>query len=342
MKEKQKNLIALVVSIALILFLAEMMLRFVVIGPPLKETPNSMHIPLNTSERLWGLKPNEEGIQAGAYYRINSQGFRDYEYSQKKPAGVYRIAVIGDSVTFGKGVLLEDTYTKILEKELPSLCNKKIEVLNFGVYGYNTEQEVAVIKEHVLKYHPDMIIMLYTLNDPDVEFQFILSRVEEKKTVSGSVKKFLNDHIYLYKIAARIYYTQSQIKKNKNLSILTFYPKLHNKSYPGWKMVEQKFSEMSDLSRYERIPIVLFIQPELYKLSGEYPFAAIHAQVIAEAKARGIPAYDLFPYFKGGNPRELRVSNFEDRHPNKRGHKIIAEGIMDILAKNNFLKGCNA
>jgi hypothetical protein len=48
--------------------------------------------------------------------KINSYGLRDYEYLLNKPPGATRILALGDSVTFGFGVNLEDTYTKILEQ----------------------------------------------------------------------------------------------------------------------------------------------------------------------------------------------------------------------------------
>lgn len=339
MNRMQKNFLTLFVIIILIAVLAEFTLR-TIIGPPLAQTPNSMHIPLNDSERLWALKPNETGVQAGAQYNINSQGFRDYEYLMKKPDGMFRIAAIGDSVTFGKGVTLNETYSKVLEEKLNHVCDKKVEVLNFGVYGYNTAQEVATIREQALKFDPDVIVVLYVLNDPDVEFEFTVTDAKVTPTAYGTIKRFLNDHMYLYKLAARIYYAQSQIKKNKNLSILTFYPKLHNESYRGWEMVEEKFAEMRMISKKEGVEFVLFVQPELYILNKKYPFKEIHDQVIASANMSGIPAYDLFPYFKGENYRELRVNNFEDRHPNGKGHKIIALGMEETLLKEGFLDGC--
>lgn len=339
MNEKKKNILTLAITLGVLLILTELLLRFVVIGPPLQETPNSMHIEVE-GPRKWALKPNEEGVQAGAPYKINSQGFRDHEYTREKPLGAYRIAAIGDSVTFGKGVILEDTFSKMLERRLSSICGKKAEVLNFGVYGYNTDQEFAILKEQAMAYNPDMVIVLYTLNDPDIEFQFSVVNAEEKQSTLTSFKKFLTDHVYLYKMVARMYYAQSQIKKNKNLSVLTFYPKLHNTTYPGWKMVEERFSDMGALSEKEGISLVVFVFPELYRLNEEYPFSSIHQQVVSAARGAGLLAYDLFPYFNGSNHRDLRVHNFEDRHPNKRGHEIIANGMIDKLTTDVLVKEC--
>jgi hypothetical protein len=52
--------------------------------------------------------------------KINSDGLRDTEHSLQKPAGVYRIALLGDSATEGLQVALKDTYGKVLERMLNS------------------------------------------------------------------------------------------------------------------------------------------------------------------------------------------------------------------------------
>ena len=49
-------------------------------------------------------------------YQINSKGLRDYEYSYRKSGNAFRVICLGDSITFGQGVTLEDTYIKQLEE----------------------------------------------------------------------------------------------------------------------------------------------------------------------------------------------------------------------------------
>lgn len=46
-----------------------------------------------------GKKPAHEWSQKDV--KLNSQGLRDYEYSLEKPEKVFRILVLGDSMTFG-------------------------------------------------------------------------------------------------------------------------------------------------------------------------------------------------------------------------------------------------
>jgi hypothetical protein len=48
----------------------------------------------------------------------NSHGYRDNEYSYKKPNGVFRIVIIGDSIAEGEYVQQHESFGKILEKKL--------------------------------------------------------------------------------------------------------------------------------------------------------------------------------------------------------------------------------
>jgi lysophospholipase L1-like esterase len=123
------------------------------------------------------LKPNH-----GTEYdpiRINSHGFRDREYPVEKPAGVYRIACIGDSFTFG-ATLVEDTYVKKLEKLFAAApAPQAVEVMNLGVNGYNTRQSLAHLKKFGMRFDPDLVILGFYLgndieeNESDIEFEVV-------------------------------------------------------------------------------------------------------------------------------------------------------------------------
>ncbi|MBM3811921.1 MAG: hypothetical protein FJW20_09830 [Acidimicrobiia bacterium] len=120
----------------------------------------------------WSLRPGsecweaEEGI---AWNVINSHGFRDRERTIQKPSGTYRIAVLGDSIAEGRGVALEDVFTAVLERKLndcPAYRGRKVEVLNFGVPGYGTAQELLQFRHTAAAYSPDLVILqFYAGND---------------------------------------------------------------------------------------------------------------------------------------------------------------------------------
>jgi lysophospholipase L1-like esterase len=118
------------------------------------------------------LKPSTIATLESAEYRvqyfINSLGFRDYEFTKEKNSDVLRIAVVGDSITFGTGVELEQTFSKVLERRLnlrPELSDWKIEVLNLGVGAASAGQNFLRIKYDALTFEPDLILYAYYAND---------------------------------------------------------------------------------------------------------------------------------------------------------------------------------
>lgn len=120
----------------------------------------------------WRLRPNAEGWQTEEgkqFVRINSAGYRDLEREIKKPKDVYRIAVLGDSFTQAMEVALAEAFPAVVEQELKhceGLAGKTPEVLNFGVKGYGTGQELLSLKRDVWQYQPDFVVLaVFSEND---------------------------------------------------------------------------------------------------------------------------------------------------------------------------------
>src|SRR5262249_30259020 len=108
----------------------------------------------------------DEGV---AWTKINSAGYRDLERTESKPQGVYRVAVLGDSCTEARQVDLDKTFISLADTELnrrKCYGERKVEVLNFGIGGVGTGQELLLLRERVWKYNPDMIVLqFYAGND---------------------------------------------------------------------------------------------------------------------------------------------------------------------------------
>ena len=127
--------------------------------------------PMGCKKEFWksdgprGLRPYARGFHKLKWVSINSDGFRDREYSVEKPEGTCRIIFLGDSALFGSGVDLEDTVPKLLERKLNETLDGKFEVLNFGVSGHNLRDEIALLNRKGLKYRPDLVLLLLSHND---------------------------------------------------------------------------------------------------------------------------------------------------------------------------------
>ena len=139
-----KIITTLLVSIIIALIVAELISRF----SHFHSDTNPVYILPHQILPYTMLKNSESTTIFGKKIKINSHGFRDYEYNQKKPRDIYRIIVLGDSATYGYGIELEDTYPKILEVLLNSESkHKKFEVLNMGFAGFNLIDYYNVFEE---------------------------------------------------------------------------------------------------------------------------------------------------------------------------------------------------
>jgi hypothetical protein len=106
-------------------------------------------------------------------YTINSLGLRDYEFPAEKPAGTFRILMVGDSFTEGDGVEANETFSKVLERHLgPKLSSEKFQVINAGCGGYSPILEYLYLKTSGITAHPDLVILFYDLSDvfDDIDF----------------------------------------------------------------------------------------------------------------------------------------------------------------------------
>ena len=111
---------------------------------------------------------------------FNSKGLRDVEHHYKKRSDVYRILVLGDSYTEGVDVELTDTFSKRLE----TLLNARglfCEVINAGVGGYGTDQELIFLTREGWKYDPDLVIVAFTI-DNDVHDNMSKGYCKENST----------------------------------------------------------------------------------------------------------------------------------------------------------------
>lgn len=140
-----------------------------------------------TPDRVRGvvLKPGMHGWyrkEGAAYIRINSDGQRDREHARAKPPGTLRIAVLGDSYAEALQVSLEDAFWIIMEQRLqscPAFAGQRVEVLNFGVSGYGTAQELLTLREKVWDYQPDLVLLAMTTNNDITDNLREFKRAEE-------------------------------------------------------------------------------------------------------------------------------------------------------------------
>jgi len=151
------NTILLVVTLLVIVLAAEIVLR-VAYHPENLGSVIRYHPVLG-----WALDPNASLVsvdsQRKLHYRIdvNSLGMRERELSLDKTRGRYRVLVLGDSFVFGTGLDAGERFSDVLDHALPD----EVEVINGGVPGWGTDQEVLFYESSLRRLRPDLVVLTF-------------------------------------------------------------------------------------------------------------------------------------------------------------------------------------
>jgi len=113
--------------------------------------------------RGYELMPCASGVGWGTNVNVNQHGFRGPEVDLDA-AGRTRIVALGDSITFGNDLAFPETWPAALERELRK-AGQSVDVLNLGLGGYDTMQEVATLEAIGLEFRPEQVIVGYCVND---------------------------------------------------------------------------------------------------------------------------------------------------------------------------------
>ncbi|MDP8230013.1 MAG: SGNH/GDSL hydrolase family protein [Candidatus Gorgyraea atricola] len=254
-------------------------------------------------------------------YNLNSHGYNDCEHTYKKPEGVFRIIVIGDSIAEGLYVEREQSFAKILEKLLnDNLDSRKVEVIILARSGYSISQELTIFKEKAFLYNPDLIIWSYCLND--------IGHPVYHDVNSNLGQYFFRPKLHIaHFIASKLFFIKEKIK-SRNYEEQYTYAMLH-RIY--WKKIEYAIKMIGQTSKQKNIPTVFLIFPifvENIETFSEYPIVSLHRKLYSVATEEGLIALDILDCFKAFSIEELRnhaLSYFDILHPNEKGHKVVAD-----------------
>jgi hypothetical protein len=105
----------------------------------------------------WSIRPGRRVIYDGAHYQSNDLGIRaNRDYAPTPPPSVTRLAVFGPSFAHGTEVSNEASWPFLLEHSQPNL-----EVMNWGVGGYGTDQALLRYLTQGAAYAPHLVIIAY-------------------------------------------------------------------------------------------------------------------------------------------------------------------------------------
>ena len=358
MGRRSLSILLLVGSTLLCVLSLEVVLRLVGFNP-FGDLLTGQELILRESDNpdmIYELTPNSAGFAWGTEVTVNAHGFRDREYKTEKSRGVYRIAVLGDSVTFGNFLPVEATYPKRLEQAFHRR-GLPVEVLNFGVGGYDTLQEVALLKDLGLKFAPDEVIVGYSMNDVGV-MSTNLAYIRRARTYGAPVYnlrvlQFLRSRLDVIETKLRPPYSEAKdlrdledLKNTLDLASDTFLRErvrrieehlASGEPYHGvlsWYTSPEKlaklragFARLAAVSHHHGVPVSVMIIPFIEVHGAAY--GAAYDIVRREARCSGFEVIEVLDRFLEHDPTNLKINPGDNIHPNETGHDLMAEKLLE-------------
>jgi lysophospholipase L1-like esterase len=99
----------------------------------------------------------------GQLHVFDAEGMRRTTPLPPRTPGTFRIAAVGDSLTYGYGVAAEEAWPAQLERALGA--EFRVEVLNLGVCGAQSEEVLGVLRRFLPRVEPDLVLYGVCLND---------------------------------------------------------------------------------------------------------------------------------------------------------------------------------
>lgn len=289
-------------------------------------------------------KPNFEGHFSSTTYGsipivINSLGFRDHEFRLKKDKNFYRVLLLGDSITFGAGVRMEETYAKITERLVKERCGKNFQLINAGVNSYHFAHYYIFIKEHISKFDPDHLMIGLCINDvrpKEVAGPRYLVQTNSSDFDLHSVKHWIKKLIKkspTFQLISSLVFSNTYMRQRYSSRWITEVMLSWNNSkliYEFRKML----SEIKVIADENRIRFTIILFPELQQILDYDKYKLPREKLLGILDDIQVQYVDLYDTFRSKKTISKYYLPGDTVHFTPEGHKLIAQ----VLSEHIFCK----
>jgi hypothetical protein len=267
-------------------------------------------------------------IRSGAVH-LNGAGFREREFPATKPPGIYRIAAVGDSFTYGNGVRQQDRYSDLLQRMLP----EHLEVLNFGAGGANTPEHRTLVARLLAGNQPDFILLQWYVND--VEDDDTTGRPAFTPLMPfRPLADRLGPSSALYTVA-NAKWAETQVALGMTHSYAEHLDRrLRDPNSANSQADRHLLLDLIAQCNKFGVPIGIVLFPDLAGDLGEnYPFAYLHERILDICRDQELTCLDLRKDFSLVKDRRLLWANRLDHHPGALPNEIAAVKIFETYSR---------
>lgn len=293
---------------------------------------------------------------------MNGDGFLDDSFTLPRPPCVNGLLFLGDSFTVGLGIPKRERFTDLIKDDLgPGWA-----VMNMGMWGYSTDQELLVLEEKGLKYAPDVVVLCMFLDDLFCNNLFSVNDglyIKPRFSLAGNDELMLcnvpvpNNHgrsALVNLVLTRLHKLRNRIGMGAEFSRQGWISVYDTKYFKqnGYQLTLHLLAEIHALTRKHDIDFLLVLIPDKDQLN-EDRIAASGASYYGIPPYRlnlrlpqkvvrlfcekmRIPVLDLLPAFKRYSGQEALF--FEhDLHWTRAGHRLAAGEVLKRLQELGYL-----
>jgi lysophospholipase L1-like esterase len=278
------------------------------------------------------LKPNLANVRAHGNIRINTDelGLRSPTPGEKCPPkgpNEYRIAFVGDSVTFGVGVDTGDIYPQVVQATLNRLQDRyRVRVFNFAVSSYSVKEMTATLQYRVPEIAPDLAVMGIIINDFDITRT---PGVDEwGYNTFGGPSEIINKYPTLKLLLRKLhlsYVIRDILAKWKARQVEK---DLMQGKMPAW--VAQSYSYVIDFKKIATAHGYQYLVVTIPTLGGD---GSQFREIIDNFKQDKIAYFDVSPLSMAFTEKQFRASRY-DFHPSAAVHQQISDKLSRFIMEH--------
>jgi lysophospholipase L1-like esterase/D-alanyl-lipoteichoic acid acyltransferase DltB (MBOAT superfamily) len=251
-------------------------------------------------------RPNvRRTLSDGTTLSTNRWGMRDRDYTKEKPPEVYRLALLGDSLSFGYGVGDEHVFEQRVEQRLNrpgAAAGVKYEILNFASSGYGPYGRLQYLRLKAIEFEPDAVLSV-AVNDVDWMLRDISRWVNRNIEIPDP---------FVANIVAKAGLTPGMGRRIVEHRLMPY----------ALELVKWDYVQIVELCRaHGALPIAVFL-PRANDRSWEKDQLP---QLIRIAQEAGFTVLDLTSAYNSVDDWSTLWRRSWDVHPNERGHQLLAE-----------------
>jgi lysophospholipase L1-like esterase len=301
----------------------------------------------------WKLKPNAEDAWFGVMVKINGKGLRGPELDYRKPSEAMRILYLGDSVPFGYRLKSYDqSFPYRTEAFLEDKLGHQIETINAGVGGYSPWQEHIYFVNEGIKYHPDLVVVSFVINDVIEKFKLKKfggrhEGVQLYRTVSSTYDWFVRTSSIAYyarEIGARIRFGHDVHRGAQQQEALQVESLVYHADRPdvqrAWQIVLEDLGKIFAFSKENHLPIILVVFPYRFQFKDIHTLAIPQSVVNQYARDHQVPVLDMLPLLdarakeQGVKPTDYFL---DINHLSPMGHQVVAEFLAEFIRREGLV-----